>query len=166
MCPFYSDHIHVGQFDHYKWLIAKTHIHYKRSALSEENTMEDVLVKWHGGWWAWRIWPRYLDWCCSELRWRWLESAVPLQSLTIWRGIHHVDTLMHCSRARHPLPVCPTVNTSRDISQSFVCVQNEQLVCANKSNCLHSSDLILVCVCFLMVLCTHALCVHTESKPC
>lgn len=79
-----------------------------------------------------------------------LELTAVMQGPTIWCSLHHVDRLLFYEAS----PPHPTLLTHPIVRQSFVCVQKEQVVCANKSNCLHISDLkyILyasVCVCVM-----------------
>lgn len=69
-----------------------------------------------------------------RLCWSWRPScgAQPSDAAyTMWIGF---------SRARHPLRT-PSLLTRPTVRQSFVPVQKEQVVRANKSNCLHINDL-------------------------
>lgn len=77
-----------------------------------------------------------------------LELVAIMQGPTIWCSLHHVDRLLLCKTS----PTHPSLFTRPIVRQSFVRVQEEQVVCANKSNCLHISDLKYIlrtraCVC-------------------
>lgn len=83
-----------------------------------------------------------------------LELAAIMRASTIWCSRHHVDRLLLCKTS----PTHPSLLTRPIVRQSFVPVQKEQVVCANKSNCLRINDLKYIlcaraCLCLRVNVC-------------
>lgn len=88
------------------------------------------------------------------------ELAAIMRGPTIWCSLHHVDRLLLCKTS----PTHPSLFTRPIVRQSFVPVQKEQVVRANKSNCLHINDLkYILCTRACVILCMSACARENES---